>query len=50
MLKIPPYRRKTLTTTGNEKEQQQIKFYDKSSGELMVTKNLQIVYFTRPTG
>ena len=50
MLKIPPYRHKTLITTGNEKEQKQIKFHDKSSGELMVTKILQIVYFTRLTG
>ena len=44
---------KTLPTSGNEKEQLQIKFYEKSSGEfnfLRATKNLEIFYFTRPTG
>ena len=44
---------KTLPTLGNEKEQQQIKFYKKSLGELIFsqrTKNLKMFYFTRPTG
>ena len=44
---------KTLPTLGNEKEQQQIKFYEKSSGELIfsgTTKNLKMFYITRPTG
>ena len=44
---------KTLPTLGNEKEQQQIKFYEKSSGELIfsqATKNLKLIYFTHPTG
>ena len=44
---------KTLTGLGNEKEQKQIKFYKKSSGELVFswpTKNLKIFYFTRLTG
>ena len=43
---------KPLPTLGNEKEQKQIKFYEKSPGELIfspATKNLKI-YFTRPTG
>ena len=43
---------KTLPKLGHEKEQQQIKFYEKSSGELIFsqpTKNLKIFYFTRPT-
>ena len=38
---------------GNEKEQQQIKFYEKSSGKLIstqTTKNLKMFYFTCPTG
>ena len=44
---------KTLPTLGNEKEQKQIEFYEKSSGELIfsgATKNLKIIYFTGPTG
>ena len=44
---------KTLPTLGNEKEQQQIKFYQKSLGELIfsqATKNLKIIYLTCPTG
>ena len=44
---------KTLPTLGNEKEQQQIKFYEKSSGELIfsrATKDLKMFYITRPTG
>ena len=32
---IPPYMHKTLPTLRNEKEQWQIKFYEKSSGELI---------------
>ena len=32
---IPPYMHETFPTLGNEKEQQQIKFYKKSSGELI---------------
>ena len=40
MLKISPDRYKTLPATENEKEQYQSKFYSKSSGELMATKNL----------
>ena len=50
---IPPYMNKALPTLGNEKEQQQIKFYEKLSGESIfspVTKNLKMFYFTRPTG
>ena len=50
---IPPYMHKTLSTLGNEKEQKQIKFYGKSSVELIffcVTKNLKIIYFTCLTG
>ena len=38
---------KTLPIIGNEKEQQQIKFYSKLSGELILpqaTKNLKIIY------
>ena len=49
----PPYMHKTLPTLGNEKEQKQIEFYEKSSGELIfsgATKNLKIIYFTGPTG
>ena len=52
-LNIPLYMHKTLPTLGNEKEQQQIKFYEKSSGELIfsqATKNLKLIYFTHPTG
>ena len=44
---------KTLSTLGNEKEQQQIKSYKKLSGELnfsRATKNPKMSYFTRPTG
>ena len=44
---------KALPTLGNEKEQQQIKLYEKSLGEFIfsrVTKNLKIFYFTCPTG
>ena len=53
---IPPHMHKALTkhkTLGNEKEQQQIKFYEKSSGKLIfsqTTKNLKMFYFTHPTG
>ena len=31
---IPPYMNKRLSTLGNEKEQQQIKFYEKLSGRV----------------
>ena len=44
---------KTLPTLGNKKEQQQNKFYKKSSGEfifLWATKSLKMFYFTCPTG
>ena len=44
---------KTLPTLGNKKEQKQIEFYEKSLGKLIfwqATKNLKIIYFTRPTG
>ena len=44
---------KTFPTLGNEKEQQQIKFYKKSLGELIflqATKNLKMFYFIHPTG
>ena len=40
---------KTLPTLGNEKEQKQIEFYDKSLGELIfswVTKNLKKILCT----
>ena len=50
---IPLYMNETLSTLGNEKEQQQIKFYEKLSGELIfsrATKNLKMFYFTHPTG
>ena len=43
---------KTLSTLGNEKQQQQIKFYEKPSGELIflqAAKNLKIFYFIHPT-
>ena len=43
---------KTLPILGNEKEQQQIKFYKKPSVKsifLRVTRNLKMLYFTRPT-
>ena len=42
-----------LPTLGHEEEQQQIKFYKKSLGELIfsqLTKNLKMFYFTRPAG
>ena len=44
---IPLYKHKTLPTLGNEKEQQQTKFYKKLSGELIFsqTKNLKIFHF-----
>ena len=44
---------KTLPTLGNEKEQKQIKFYEKSLGKLIfsqATKNLKIIYFTCLSG
>ena len=44
---------KTLPILGNEKEQQQIEFYEKLLGELIfsrATKNFRMFYFTRPTG
>ena len=44
---------KTLPTLGNEKEQQQIQFYEKLSGELIfsrATKNVKMFFFTRSTG
>ena len=45
---------KTLPILRNEKEQQQIKFYKKSLGEVVissqVSKNLKMFYFTCPTG
>ena len=50
---ISPYMHKTTPTLRNEKEQQQIIFYEKSSGELIfsgATKNLKMIYFTCPTG
>ena len=53
---ILPHMYKALTkhkALGNEKEQQQIKFYEKSSGKLIstqTTKNLKMFYFTCPTG
>ena len=49
---IPPYMHKTFPTLENEKEQQQIKFYEKLSGELIfwrATKNLKMFYFTPPS-
>ena len=50
---IPPYMQKTLPILGNEKEQKQIEFYEKSLDELIfsqATKNLKITYFSWPTG
>ena len=47
------YMHKTLPTSGNKKEQWQIKFYEKLLGELIflqVTKNLKMLYFTCLTG
>ena len=44
---------KTLPSLGNEKEQQQIKYYKKSPGKLIFlweSKNLKIFYFIRLTG
>ena len=44
------YTKMFYTTVGNEKKQNQIKFYDKSLGKLIfsqVTKNLKIIYFTK---
>ena len=35
---IPPHMHKALKTLGNEKEQEQIKFYEKSSGELILSR------------
>ena len=42
----------TLPTLGNEKQQLQIKFYEKSLGELIftwATKNFRMFYFTSRT-
>ena len=50
---IPLYMHKMLPALGNEKEQQQIKFYEKWLGELIflwVTKKLKMFYFTSMTG
>ena len=51
---FPPYMNKTLPTLGNEKEQRQIKFYEKLILRefifLQETKNLKMFYFCRPTG
>ena len=50
---ISPYMNKTLPTLGNEKEQQETKFYEKLLGQLIflrVTKNLKMFYFISPTG
>ena len=50
---ISPDMNKTISTWGNEKEQQQIKFYEKLSGELIfsrATKNLKMFYFICRTG
>ena len=44
---------KTLPTLENEKEYQEIKFYEKSLGEFIfswVTKNLEMFYFTCLSG
>ena len=44
---IPPYMNKTLPTLGNEKEQQETKFYEKLLGQLIflrVTKNLKVLF------
>ena len=48
---ILPYMHKTLPTLGNEKEQQQIKFYENLLSKLIflqATKNLKILYFFLP--
>ena len=50
---IPLYMNWILPTSGNEKEQQQIKFYEKLLDELIfsrVTIHLKNFYFTSPTG
>ena len=47
------YMHETLPTLGNEKEQKQIKFWEKWLGELIfswATKYLKMFYFTCPTG
>ena len=44
---------KTLPTLGNEKKQQQFKFYEKLLGELIflrVTKNFKMFSLSRQTG
>ena len=44
---ITLYMHRTLPTLGNEKEQQQINFYEKSSGKLILsrdTKNLWMIF------
>ena len=49
----PPYMHKPLPTLGKEKEQKQIEFFEKLSGELIfsrVTKNVKIIYITHLTG
>ena len=51
-LYIPPYMHKTLPTLGNDKKQQQIKFYEKLLGKLIflrATKYLKMFYCTCPT-
>ena len=50
---VPPYMHKTLPTLGNEKEQYQIKFYEKLLGKfifLRVTKKIKMFYLTHLTG
>ena len=50
---IPLYIHKALSTLGNKKEQQQVKFYEKLLGEmifLQVTENLNMICFTRLAG
>ena len=47
------YMHETLPTLGNQKEQKQIKFWEKSLGELIfswATKHLKMLYFNCPTG
>ena len=47
------YMHETLPTLGNQKEQKQIKFWEKSLGELIfswATKYLKMFYFNCPTG
>ena len=47
------YMHQTLPTLGNEKEQQEIKFYEKSLDEFIffwAAKNLKMFYFTRLRG